>query len=355
MGSAPSLLSMVSETWARPSGGRPEVPAKMTSSILPPRRVLAPCSPITQDNASTTLDLPEPLGPTTAVTPGSNSKVVAEANDLNPLTVRLLRCKVFLVSWVAAAGAYAALNLLGSRRNSADLRHPQRGSPAPVPRPRLADGAGVGGTVHELLALHQAHDSGTGAAAAFQALAAVGVEGPFEVTRGTVDVDVERIEAGTPGCEGVRHDLAGGVEDPQRLGAAERVRGPGVVELGEPECLVRIDIADARDQPLVQQGPLEAGFPCPEPAVELLEGKVRVQRVPGDVRGFLRDQRQRRFSQAAGTAVGRGDQGCEEQPAEDALVHETQLFGHARRRAQPEPDLQVLFIRDGGVLHQQLA
>ena len=92
MGSAPSALSMVSETSARPSGGRPVVPAKMTSSILPPRSDLAPCSPITQDRASTTLDLPEPLGPTTQVMPGSKRSVVAEAKDLNPLSVRLLRC-----------------------------------------------------------------------------------------------------------------------------------------------------------------------------------------------------------------------------------------------------------------------
>ena len=95
IGRAPSALSMVSETCARPRGGRPDVPAKMTSSILPPRRVLAPCSPMTQARASTTLDLPEPLGPTTAVTPGSKSNVVADANDLKPRTVRLLRCKVF--------------------------------------------------------------------------------------------------------------------------------------------------------------------------------------------------------------------------------------------------------------------
>src|ERR1700761_8526115 len=92
MGSAPSLLSMVSVTSARPSGARPEVPAKMTSSILPPRRALAPCSPRTQAMASTTLDLPEPFGPTTQVMPGSSRSVVAEAKDLKPLTVRLLRC-----------------------------------------------------------------------------------------------------------------------------------------------------------------------------------------------------------------------------------------------------------------------
>src|SRR6187455_1928249 len=91
IGRAPSALSMVSSTSARPSGGRPEVPAKMTSSILPPRRDFAPCSPITQASASTTLDLPEPLGPTTHVMPGSSCRVVDEAKDLNPFRVRLFR------------------------------------------------------------------------------------------------------------------------------------------------------------------------------------------------------------------------------------------------------------------------
>src|ERR671920_1742488 len=92
MGRAPSLLSMVSVTSARPSGARPAVPAKMTSSILPPRSALAPCSPRTQAMASTTFDLPDPLGPTTQVIPGSNRSVVADAKDLKPLSVRLDRC-----------------------------------------------------------------------------------------------------------------------------------------------------------------------------------------------------------------------------------------------------------------------
>src|SRR3984957_6279024 len=91
MGRAPSLLSMVSVTSARPSGGREGVPAKTTSSILPPRRDLAPCSPMTQDRASTMLDLPEPSGPTTQVIPDSRRSVVAEANDLKPRRVRLFR------------------------------------------------------------------------------------------------------------------------------------------------------------------------------------------------------------------------------------------------------------------------
>src|SRR6266702_6834201 len=80
---------MVRVTSARPSGGREAVPAKTTSSILPPRRLLAPCSPITQAKASTMFDLPDPFGPTTQVIPGSNRSEVAEAKDLNPRRVRL--------------------------------------------------------------------------------------------------------------------------------------------------------------------------------------------------------------------------------------------------------------------------
>src|SRR5215471_10183928 len=82
---------MVRETSARPRGARVLVPAKTTSSILPPRRDFAPCSPITQDRASTMLDLPDPFGPTTQVMPGSSRSVVAEANDLNPRSVRVFR------------------------------------------------------------------------------------------------------------------------------------------------------------------------------------------------------------------------------------------------------------------------
>ena len=99
IGRAPSALSMVRDTCARPSAERAEVPAKMTSSILPPRRDLAPCSPMTHARASTTLDLPEPLGPTTAVTPGSKWNVVAEAKDLKPRTVRVFKCTRG-ISWV---------------------------------------------------------------------------------------------------------------------------------------------------------------------------------------------------------------------------------------------------------------
>src|SRR5689334_3850360 len=113
IGSAPSVLSMVSATSARPSGGRPEVPAKMTSSIFPPRRDLAPCSPITQASASTTLDLPDPLGLTMQVMPGSSCSVVAEANDLNPRSVRVFRYNVVLLTDRRSAALRQSVSSLG--------------------------------------------------------------------------------------------------------------------------------------------------------------------------------------------------------------------------------------------------
>ena len=63
---------------------RPDVPAKITSSISPPRRLRALLSPIAQRNASTTLDLPQPFGPTMPVSPGRISTFVGSAKLLNP-------------------------------------------------------------------------------------------------------------------------------------------------------------------------------------------------------------------------------------------------------------------------------
>ncbi|OPZ50468.1 MAG: hypothetical protein BWY91_02845 [bacterium ADurb.BinA028] len=62
---------------------------------------------MTQARASTTLDLPDPLGPTMQVMPGSRRKVVAEANDLNPLRVTLLTYKVTVAScyWSGEVGS----------------------------------------------------------------------------------------------------------------------------------------------------------------------------------------------------------------------------------------------------------
>src|SRR6266852_2219295 len=63
----------------------------MRSSTLLPRSRVGACSPRTHRIASTTLDLPHPLGPTTAVIPGEKPIVVESRNDLKPSNSRLLR------------------------------------------------------------------------------------------------------------------------------------------------------------------------------------------------------------------------------------------------------------------------
>src|SRR5438309_6095975 len=63
----------------------------MRSSALLPRRRDGACSPRTHRIASTTLDLPHPFGPTTAVSPGAKLIEVGSKKDLKPTTSRLLR------------------------------------------------------------------------------------------------------------------------------------------------------------------------------------------------------------------------------------------------------------------------
>src|SRR5437016_4321845 len=68
-----------------PVGLRSRVPAKITSSMRTPRRLLADCSPSTQEMESEILDLPQPLGPTTAAMPSpGNFSSVRSQKDLNP-------------------------------------------------------------------------------------------------------------------------------------------------------------------------------------------------------------------------------------------------------------------------------
>src|SRR5258707_5511852 len=82
-----------------PVGLRSRVPAKMTSSILTPRRDLADCSPRTQVMASEILDLPQPLGPTMAAMPSPESWTsVRSQKDLKPSIwtfLSLSKCDLF--------------------------------------------------------------------------------------------------------------------------------------------------------------------------------------------------------------------------------------------------------------------
>ena len=112
IGRSPTELSIVRLTSARPSAGRFAVPAKMTSSIFCERTAEGAWAPSTQPMASTTLDLPEPFGPTTTVTPGSSSRSVVSAKDLKPFSVSVLR-------------NIRAPTLVGGARRKA---HPQEGA-----------------------------------------------------------------------------------------------------------------------------------------------------------------------------------------------------------------------------------
>ena len=72
-------------TSAAAVGLRASLPPKMTSSMRSPRRLLALCSPSTQVSASTTLLLPQPFGPTIAVTPSSNVSSDRSGKLLKPV------------------------------------------------------------------------------------------------------------------------------------------------------------------------------------------------------------------------------------------------------------------------------
>src|SRR5580693_2742001 len=87
---------MVKVTCAMPSGFLSRVPAKITSSIRAPRKVLALCSPRTQLMASLRFDFPQPLGPTTAAMPEPGNFIsVLSKKDLKPwISIRFSFSKV---------------------------------------------------------------------------------------------------------------------------------------------------------------------------------------------------------------------------------------------------------------------
>ena len=72
--------------------GRVWVPEKITSSMAAARMLLCEVSPITQRSASSKFDLPQPLGPTTPVSPVSITSSVGSTKDLKPSSRSRLMC-----------------------------------------------------------------------------------------------------------------------------------------------------------------------------------------------------------------------------------------------------------------------
>src|SRR5712664_4458001 len=89
------LLSSVSMTSAMLLAGRVRAPEKMKASISLPRICLAEVSPITHLSASTRFDLPQPLGPTMPVMPGSMASSVGSTKDLKPESRSLSNCTIY--------------------------------------------------------------------------------------------------------------------------------------------------------------------------------------------------------------------------------------------------------------------
>src|SRR5690349_15401395 len=85
---------MAMPTSALLRAGRVFEPEKITSSMDDARMDLCEDSPMTQRNASTRFDLPQPLGPTTPVRPGSMRKSVGSTNDLKPSSRSLVSIMV---------------------------------------------------------------------------------------------------------------------------------------------------------------------------------------------------------------------------------------------------------------------
>src|SRR6202000_1269953 len=78
------VLSKVRDTSARLAGLRLFDPLKIMLSIFSERSMRVLCSPSTQRMESTTFDLPQPLGPTIAVTPSLKLMVILSPKLLNP-------------------------------------------------------------------------------------------------------------------------------------------------------------------------------------------------------------------------------------------------------------------------------
>lgn len=115
-------------------------------------------------------------------------------------------------------------------------------------RRSLAGGATKGRAVHEALPPDRRVAPRTG-----PTFLTVSIQGPREVARLAIDVDVERVEAGASLIEGRRHHRRRRVENGVDLDPAKSGARPLAVDTGGPQCLVGIDVAHPGEEPLVEQ------------------------------------------------------------------------------------------------------
>ncbi len=185
--------------------------------------------------------------------------------------------------------------------------------------------------VHELLPSHH-----RAAAPARLALASVGVQRSLEVPGFAVDIDIERVERRAALAQRVGHHLRRRIQQLAEPLAAQRRRQPGSVDLDAPQCLVGIDVPDARHHGLIQQLPLDLGMLAPQHVNDAIAVEPGIQRIAGDVRDG-------RWNVGA---VDRDHVG-QHPPAERALVDEAQRGAVVEQRR----DAQVALVLDGAQQH----
>ncbi len=109
---------------------------------------------------------------------------------------------------------------------------------------------------------------GGAAARARLALAPVHRQRTVEVAALAVDVDVERVEGRAAGAHRLAQHVADVAEQLQHLPPGQRPAQPLAVQFRPPQRLVGVDVADPRDQGLVEQGALDRRVAPPQPRDE---------------------------------------------------------------------------------------
>src|SRR5215213_10038988 len=155
--------------------------------------------------------------------------------------------------------------------------------PVRVQPGRLAPRTSIGRAVHERLA-----DDGSAATRAGAAFLAVNRKRAIEVSAGSVDVHIECVEGSTTLPERLAHDLGCRLQQFPGTSRRQGLSRSSVMHARPPQRFVGVDIADAGDQLLIQQGPLHPSSLPSQPSSDLGHAELRVERVAPDVRDLCR-------------------------------------------------------------------
>ena len=124
----------------------------------------------------------------------------------------------------------------------------------------------------------------SGAATAGPVFPSVGVQSAFEISRLTVDVDVQRVERRPPRGQRLAHHGTGMLQKAHRAGLRELGGGVLTMKLSAPQRFVCVYVAHSGDDTLVQDGAFHGGSPRPEPPRDIFDVELRVEGITSNVR-----------------------------------------------------------------------